>query len=105
MKTVNNFIVVILATVFTTQTGLSLPRHLTRDVRVESNKEKIKKEELPDAAMETLNSSAYKDWSIVQAYRIKSKDAQGKEVIQFEVELKKDNNTQIVKLDKDGNKK
>jgi len=67
-------------------------------------KEKIKKDELPAAAIKSLEGD-YKGWLFVQAYRVKAKDAQGKEISEFEVELKKNELIQTFKFDKNGNSK
>lgn len=67
-------------------------------------KEKIKKDELPAATIKVLEGD-YKDWLFVQAYRVKAKDAQGKEISEFEVELKKNELIQTFKFDKNGNSK
>src|SRR6185436_10022570 len=45
----------------------------------QTEKEKVKKEDLPTAAIKTLGGDPYKGWTIVQVYRFKGKDAQGKE--------------------------
>jgi hypothetical protein len=73
----------------------------------QSAKEKIKKEDLPAAAIKVLDSNEYKGWMVVQVYRMKVKDAQGKETsdYEYEVELKKDEITQALKFDKNGNTK
>jgi hypothetical protein len=70
----------------------------------QSEREKIKKEQLPAAAVTLLESSAFKGWTVVQAYRIKVKGSQNKEKpeYEYEVEVKKDNLVQVLKFDKDG---
>jgi hypothetical protein len=60
----------------------------------QDEKIKITKEELPAAARQTLNGKDFKDWSIVNAYKTKTSE--------YEVELKKEDTTQVVKFDKDG---
>ena len=68
-------------------------------------KEKIKKEELPAATLKALGGDDFKGWTFVQAYRVKVKDAQGKETSEYEVEVKKNELIQTYKFDKDGNSK
>ena len=72
-----------------------------------SNKVEIKKEELPEATKKVLAGNELKDWMFVKAYRVKTKvkDANGKEIEEYEVELKKDKVTQVLLFDKDGNLK
>ena len=60
----------------------------------QSEKMKIKKEELPEAARKTLEGDAFKGWVIANSYKTKSGE--------YEVELKKGDNTQTIKFDKDG---
>lgn len=62
----------------------------------QDDKVKLKNEELPETVKTTLKGDAYKDWTISAAYHVKSSN-------QFEIELKKDNETKTIKLDKDGN--
>jgi hypothetical protein len=62
-------------------------------------REKIKKEELPAAAAKHVDDN-YKGWTFVQAYRVKAQDKE-----EYEVELKKDSQTQTLKFDKEGNLK
>ena len=61
----------------------------------QEDKVAIKAEELPEAAQSSLKGEGLKDWTIVQAYHIKSSN-------QYEVELKKGDETKTVKFDKDG---
>jgi hypothetical protein len=61
----------------------------------QNDKLKIKKEELPEAAKKTLEGDAFKGWSVVNVYKVKN----GQE---YEVELKKENASQVIKFDKDG---
>ena len=68
-------------------------------------KEKIKKEDLPAEARKQLDGDAFKGWTVVQAYRIKAKNEQGEEAVEYEVEVKKENETKTVKFDKDGKSK
>lgn len=60
----------------------------------QTDKTKIKKEDLPEAAKNTLNGDAFKGWSIENAYKLSNGG--------FEVELKKGANSQSLKFDKDG---
>jgi len=60
----------------------------------QDEKIKITKEELPVAARQTLDGKDFKGWSIVNVYKTKTNE--------YEVELKKDDTTQVVKFDKDG---
>ena len=62
---------------------------------LQEEKTKIKEEELPEAVKTTLKGDDYKDWTISAAYSIKSTD-------QYEVELKKETETKVVRFDKDG---
>src|SRR5688572_1290132 len=103
MKTLRVFFVMIMLTA-----GSVLIAHAATpqaQLPQQASKEKIKKEELPAAAIKVLDGDSYKGWTVVQAYRSKVKDAQGKEtsVYEYEVEVKKDNLSQVLKFDKDGN--
>jgi len=60
----------------------------------QDDKVKIKKEELPEAARQTLDGDAFKGWTMVNSYRLKNGD--------YEVELKKGDTTQTLKFDKGG---
>lgn len=62
----------------------------------QEEKVKIKAEELPDAVKEKLQSDAYKAWTIVEVYHVKTSD-------QYEVEVKNDAETKTLKFDKSGN--
>ena len=70
----------------------------TNDSMLLSNKQdekiKIKKEELPEAARQTLDGDAFKGWTMVNSYRLKNRE--------YEVELKKGDTTQTLKFDKGG---
>jgi len=55
---------------------------------------KIKKEELPEAAQRTLEGDAFKGWTVVNAYKTKAGE--------YEVEIKKGDNEQTIKFNKDG---
>ena len=55
---------------------------------------KIKREELPEATRKTLEGDAFKGWAIANSFKTKTGE--------FEVELKKGENTQTIKFDKDG---
>jgi biotin-(acetyl-CoA carboxylase) ligase len=70
----------------------------------QAEKEKIEKEDLPAAAIKHLGEK-YKGWNVGQAYRVKAKDQQGNEKVEFEVELEKAGQAQVIKFDKDGNLK
>ena len=61
---------------------------------VQDDKVKIKKEELPEAARNTLDGDAFKGWTIDNIYKLSNGE--------FEVELKKGVTSQTVKFDKDG---
>lgn len=66
------------------------------NIQIEQDeKVKISNEELPEAVKTALQSESYKDWTISAAYYTKSTE-------QYEVELKKGEETKTVKLDKDG---
>jgi hypothetical protein len=106
MKTSKIFIVMLVLVAITITTITAKAKEpAVQAVQAEPAKEKIKKEELPAAAIKTLDGDAFKGWTVVQAYRVKSKDAQGKEVVEYQVDVKKDNLTQTVKFDKEGNSK
>lgn len=64
-------------------------------VSIQEEREKIKKEELPEPVKTTLNGDEYKGWLISAAYRIKSKDT-------YEVELKKGAEAKTIRFDKEG---
>lgn len=55
---------------------------------------KIKKEELPQAALKTLEGDAFKGWSVTNSYKTKTGE--------YEVDLKKGDNTQTITFNKDG---
>jgi len=78
--------------------GVSQRKELgTNDVMPSSaqdDKVKIKKEELPEAARQTLDGDAFKGWTMVNTYRLKNGE--------YEVELKKGDTTQTLKFDKSG---
>jgi hypothetical protein len=63
----------------------------------QDSKTKIKKEDLPEPIRKKLNEDAYKGWVIVNASKLGNGD--------YEVELKKNDTTQVLKFDKDGNVK
>ena len=60
----------------------------------QDDKVKIKKDELPESARKTLEGDAFKGWMVGNAYKLKSGE--------YEVELKKGENVQSIKFDKDG---
>jgi Na+-transporting NADH:ubiquinone oxidoreductase subunit NqrC len=96
------FVVVLLATVCSA--FIANAQAMQSQQGEETGKEKIKKENLPVAAIKTLDGADYKGWTVVQAYRVKVKDSHGKETsdIEYEVEVKKDELIQVVKFDKNG---
>jgi hypothetical protein len=77
----------------TTQAG-TITRRATTSV-VFDEKVKIKKEELPEAALTALASTDFQGWEISEAYK-------WKEAGTYEVEMKKGEEKKTVKLDKDG---
>jgi hypothetical protein len=107
MKTSGIFIVMLALVVITitNSDAKTCKEPSVQSVQAEPAKEKIKKEDLPAAAIKALDGDAFKGWTVVQAYRVKSKDPQGKEVLEYHVDLKKDNLTQTIKFDKEGNSK
>ncbi|PWJ58815.1 hypothetical protein CLV98_103182 [Dyadobacter jejuensis] len=58
----------------------------------------IRIDELPEAVKSTLNSSSFDGWKIEEAFRV-TRDDQSK---YYEVKLKKDEQQNIVRLEKDG---
>lgn len=60
-------------------------------------KKKVNEEDLPDGVKRVLNKDTYKDWKIDQAYLFE-------EGGYYKIELKKDDQTQTLNLDKYGNK-
>jgi hypothetical protein len=107
MKTSGIFIVMLALVVITITTSDAkiCKQPAGQSAQAEPTKEKIKKEELPSAAIKLLDGDAFKGWTVVQAYRVKSKDAQGKEGLEYQVDVKKDNLSQTLKFDKEGNPK
>ncbi|MBI1769510.1 MAG: hypothetical protein HY015_02865 [Bacteroidetes bacterium] len=75
----------------------SIKGELTFVQNQKDEKEKIKKEELPEEARKTLDGDAFKGWTIMNVYKKKNGE--------FEVELKKGTSAQSVKFDKDGKAK
>lgn len=67
---------------------------------VQTDKVKVKKEDLPPSVTKKLEDD-YAGWTIVQAYKSKSKNNPSSD--EYEVELKKDSQSKVVVLDKDGN--
>ena len=61
----------------------------------QEEREKIKREELPELIKTALNGDEYKGWLVNAAYRIKSKDI-------YEVELKKGAESKTIRFDKEG---
>lgn len=57
----------------------------------------IKLDELPDAVKATLQSEPYKDWTAIAAFSVKD----GKKEY-FQVDVKKEEETASLKLDKEG---
>jgi hypothetical protein len=66
----------------------------TRSTHQQDDRVKIKKEELPEAARKTLEGDAFKGWTIVNSFKTKAGE--------YEVELKKGDNAQTIKFNKDG---
>ena len=62
-----------------------------------ADKVKVKKEDLPESIQKTLNGDEYKGWTLIATYKTK--------VGEYEVELKKDALSQMVKFDKTGKRK
>jgi hypothetical protein len=60
-------------------------------------KKKVNEEDLPDAIKRYLGKDTYKDWKVDQAYLFE-------EAGYYKIELKKDDQTQTLNLDKYGNK-
>ncbi|MBX2964027.1 MAG: hypothetical protein KF687_16055 [Cyclobacteriaceae bacterium] len=63
--------------------------------QVQDEKVEIKSADLPEAVKTTLAGPDYSGWAVEAAYHIKSKD-------QYEVKLKKGEESKTVKLNKDG---
>ncbi len=63
---------------------------------LQDEKQVIKPEELPAEVQTALKADTYKDWTVGTVYYTKSKE-------QYEVELKKEDETKTVKFDKTGN--
>ncbi|HEU5292387.1 MAG TPA: hypothetical protein VFU05_17190 [Cyclobacteriaceae bacterium] len=68
-------------------------------------KAEIKKEALPKAALSLLEGDGFKGWTIAKVYRVKVKDEKETDTDEYEVEVKKDDLSQVLKFDKDGNLK
>jgi len=66
-------------------------------IQVDSPKEKITVDQLPQAVKKALAGDDYKDWTIDTVYLVKG----DKEY--YQIALKKDTNTKTVNFDKDGN--
>jgi len=96
MKNVMLLVVAVGLLLAVQSTGGSLisERSLGKTSIPQEDKTKIKKEELPEAARKTLDTDPFKGWSVINAYKMKSGE--------FEVELKKEELTQIVMFDKTG---
>ncbi|XZF13838.1 hypothetical protein ACTHGU_18810 [Chitinophagaceae bacterium MMS25-I14] len=75
-------------------------KKMTTDVATanDDSKTQIDPAKLPDAVKATLKGDEYKDWQITNAYEIKGS------VAYYEIELKKGDSENTVKLDKDGKK-
>ena len=73
----------------------------------QANKVEIKKEELPETTKKILAANELNDWTVTKVYKIKStmKDANGKEINEYEVEVSKADQKQVLFFDKDGNVK
>ncbi|HTH56059.1 MAG TPA: hypothetical protein VL728_08425 [Cyclobacteriaceae bacterium] len=68
--------------------------HMRSSFHQKEDRVKIKKEELPEAARKTLQGDVFKGWAVVNSYRTKAGE--------YEIELKKGDNVQSMKFDKDG---
>jgi len=55
---------------------------------------KIKKDDLPEAVKKSLEAEAFKGWAILNTYKTNNGE--------YEVELKKGTNVQVIKFEKDG---
>jgi predicted metal-binding membrane protein len=95
------FVSTVLAWSLTSNLGVSAKAQNEIDALCRSSsqdeKTKIKKEELPEPVRTKLKGDAYKGWSVVNAYKLRSGA--------YEVELKKGDTTQVLTFDKDGNAK
>ena len=67
---------------------------ISKNIPVQDDRLKIKKDELPESARKILDGDQFKGWSIVNIYKTKEGE--------YEVELKKGDTTQAVKFDKEG---
>ena len=68
-------------------------------------KVEIKKEELPETTKNILAANEFKDWTVSKVYKVKTKvkDASGKEIEEYEVEMTRAEQKQVLMFDKDGN--
>jgi len=62
-----------------------------------AQKTPVKVEDLPPAVKTTLTTDPVKQWTPISAFLVKSGTTQ-----YFEITVKKDTQTQVIKLDKDG---
>src|SRR6478609_3957220 len=67
---------------------------ISKNIPVQDDRLKIKKDELPESARKILDGDQFRGWSIVNIYKTKEGE--------YEVELKKGDTTQAVKFDKEG---
>jgi len=72
-----------------------------------ATKVEIKKDELPETTKKILAANEFMDWTVTKAYKVKTKikDASGKEISEYEVEVTRAEQKQVLMFDKDGNLK
>ena len=115
MKTLNKILMMVLVIQLATymlstqvygQTKKAEPTVAAPDLQA-SSKVEIKKEELPETTKKILAANEFKDWTITKVYKVKSKekDAAGKDINEYEVEVTKADQKQVLFFDKDGNVK
>jgi len=63
-------------------------------VQQKEEKLKIRKEDLPDGVKKSLEGDAFKGWAVLNAYKRNNSE--------YEVEIKKGPNVQVLKFEKDG---
>ncbi len=76
-----------------TETAISTSTTLTSD------KTPVKPEELPETVRKALEADEYKGWNFSQASLVKSENSE-----YYEIELKQEEKSVVVKLDKEGKK-
>lgn len=69
----------------------------TETTTTQAGETQVKPEELPDAVKQALEADAYQDWSVSEAYLVNDGTNE-----YYRIELTKDQETQEVKLNKDG---